>query len=70
MTRLELAASYVTGRRSNRSELHPHSGWFGGRRGTRTPDIFGVNEALYRLSYPPPPKAYIVYQTIIICVNE
>ena len=24
-----------------------------GRRGTRTPDIFGVNEALYRLSYPP-----------------
>lgn len=25
MTRLELAASYVTGRRSNRSELHPRA---------------------------------------------
>jgi hypothetical protein len=24
-----------------------------GRRGTRTPDIFGVNEALYQLSYSP-----------------
>jgi hypothetical protein len=32
MTRLELAASYVTGRRSNRSELHPRAGMVWAKR--------------------------------------
>jgi hypothetical protein len=31
-----------------------------GRIGTRTPDILGVNEALYRLSYSPDSTDYAI----------
>jgi hypothetical protein len=34
--------------------------WVSGRRGTRTPDIFCVREALYQLSYSPDFHAWII----------
>ena len=52
MTRLGLATSYVTGRRSNQLSYTPTPNP-GGQNRTRTCDIFRVKEALFQLSYPP-----------------
>src|SRR3712207_1861188 len=49
VTRLELATSCVTGRRSNQTELHPQV--YGGRNRTRTYDPLLVRQMLSQLSY-------------------
>ena len=50
VTRLELATSCVTGRRSNQTELHPHF-FYGGHNRTWTYDPLLVRQVLSQLSY-------------------
>ena len=68
VTRLELATSCVTGRRSNQTELHPHF-FYGGHNRTWTYDPLLVRQVLSQLSYATITDTLLIYHTFFILAN-